>query len=300
MPTLKKDTAVPLIRVPSVYKFSKLPGLKWLLVVLPLAYIMILMVFSILGLFKQSFFNENGFTLEYYSQIFSHSVYLQVIWLTIKIAFLVTLFCLILAYPVAYLLTKIQTGFWKKLILGVVLVPFWISLLVRSFAWTIILQNNGVINQFLMGIGIIDKPLPLLYNTVGVVIGMTHILVPYMILSLYSIMSGIDSRLLQAAEGMGAKPWKAFLQIFFPLSLPGVLAGSLIVFVLSLGYFITPALLGGANNMMISMLIQDNIINTLNWHLAAALAVTLFVITVLLLVLAYFIIRNTPLFKEVV
>jgi ABC-type spermidine/putrescine transport system permease subunit I len=150
-----------------------------------------------------------------------------------------------------------------------------------------------------MGLGLIDQPLLLLYNTTGVVIGMTHVLLPYMVLSLYSVMEGIDQRLLQAAEGMGARPYKAFYQVFFPLSLPGVLSGTLLVFVLGVGYFITPALLGGAGNTMISMLILDNISTTLNWNFASAIALLLFIVTLLLLFLAYILTRNNPAIKEI-
>ncbi len=289
----------PAKRVSPAYQIMRIKGLQWLLLFLPLAYILFLLVFSMLGLFKLSIFGKNGFTLEYLERIFSTPIYLEVLWLTLKIAFLVTVFVLIFAYPVAYLLVKIESAGWKKAIFAAVLIPFWISLLVRTFAWTVLLQEQGVINKILLGIGLIDKPLPLLYNTTGVIIGMTHVLLPYMVLSLYSVMEGIDRRLLQAAEGLGARPWKAFAQIFFPLSLPGVMSGSLLVFVMGIGYFITPALLGGANDMMISMLIQDNISTTLNWNLASAIALVLFVVTMLLLFLAFLLTKNSPVLKEV-
>ncbi|WP_052947854.1 ABC transporter permease [Aneurinibacillus tyrosinisolvens] len=294
----EKRVEVPISRVPSPYQLSKIPGLQWLLLLIPLAYIVFLMVFSMFGLFKLSIFDKNGFTLEYLSHIFLETVYLQVLWLTLKVSFIVTLMALIVSYPVAYLLVNTESSTWKKIIFAAVLIPFWISLLVRTFAWTIILQEQGVINKFLMAIGLIDQPIPLLYNTTGVVIGMTHVLIPYMVLSLYSVMEGIDKRLIQASQGMGAKPWKSFVQIFFPLSLPGVLSGSLLVFILAMGYFITPALLGGSKNMMISMLIQNNVSTTLNWNLASALALVLFVVTLLLLFLSYLLTRNNPVLKE--
>ncbi|WP_027416012.1 ABC transporter permease [Aneurinibacillus terranovensis] len=297
MTEVKKESWVPVKRVPSVYQLVGLPGLKWMLLVVPLAYVLILMVFSMLDLFKLSIWDKHGFTLEYLTRIFSTPVYLQVLWLTLKIAFLVTVASMVLAYPISYLLVKIESKTWKSIILGAVLIPFWISLLVRTFAWTILLQDEGVINKFLLAIGLTHKPLPLLYNTTGVVIGMTHVLLPYMVLSLYSVMEGIDQRLVQAAQGMGARPWKAFCQVFLPLSVPGVLSGSLLVFVLGLGYFITPALLGGSNNMMVSMLIQDNVTTTLNWNLASAIALVLFIVTLLLLFLAFLLTRNNPMLK---
>lgn len=285
-------------RISWAYRFTRIPGLQWLLLLVPLAYILALMFFPIIGLFKLSIFDKSGFTLKYIVHFFAEPVYLQVLWLTLKIAFLVTIFALIFAYPIAFVLVKMESGIWKKLIFGAVLIPYWVSLLARTFAWTILLQEQGIINKFLLEVGLIDKPIALLYNTTGVVIGMTHVLLPYMVLSLYSVMDGIDQRLIQAAQGMGARPWKAFLQVFFPLSLPGVLSGSLLVFILGIGYFITPALLGGSNNMMMSMLIQDNISTTLNWNLASAIALVLFVVTMLLLFVSYLITRNNPALKE--
>jgi ABC-type spermidine/putrescine transport system permease subunit I len=294
----KNELRIPVKRVSLSLRLSRITGLKWLLLFVPLGYIMVLMFFSMFDFFKLSVINDDGFTLEYLSHIFTTPVYLKVLWLTVKIAFLVTFFALIVAYPVAYLLVRTESQLWKKVIFAAVLIPFWISLLVRTFAWTILLQKNGAINKLLLELGIINQPLDLLYNTTGVVIGMTHILLPYMVLSLYSVMEGIDQRLLQAAQGMGARPWKAFMQIFLPLSLPGVLAGSLLVFVMGLGYYITPALLGGANTPMIAMLIESNVNTTLNWHLASALSLVLFVATLLLLLIALLITRSNPMLKE--
>ncbi|MGG1662163.1 ABC transporter permease [Brevibacillus sp. NRS-1366] len=294
----QNEVGVRLNSVSLSYKLTRLPGLQWLLPIIPLAYILFLMVFSMISLFKLSISNEDGFTFEYVTHLFTHTVYLEVLWLTIKTAFLVTAFALLLAYPIAYLLVRIESATWKKLILGAVLIPFWISLLARSYSWMILLQEQGVINKILLGLGMIDQPLSLMYNTFGVIIGMTHVLLPYMVLSLYSVMEGIDQSLVRAAEGMGARPWKAFLQVFFPLSLPGILSGALLVFVLAIGFYVTPALLGGPNNMMISMLIQENVTTTLNWHLASALSLVLFVVTLLLLSLSLLLTRNNPLLKE--
>ncbi|MFM1655150.1 ABC transporter permease [Brevibacillus sp. B_LB10_24] len=295
---VKRESPIQLKKESRYHKLMGIPGLQWLLLLIPLAYVLFFMVFSMIGLFKLSVYDESGFTLRYLAHFFLQKVYMQVIWLTFKIAFLVTFFTLILSYPVAYLLVKIESPRWKKLIFGAILIPFWISLLVRTFTWTILLQDQGVINKFLMTIGLIDQPLPLLFNTTGVVIGMVHVLLPYMVLNLFAVMQGIDERLPQAAQGLGARPWQAFLQVFFPLSLPGVFSGSLLVFVLSLGYFITPALLGGPKNIMVSMLIQDNVSTTLNWHLASTIALVLFVVTLLLLFASFLITRNNPVWKE--
>lgn len=294
----KNEFRIPASRVSFSLRLTRIKGLKWLLLFVPLGYIMILLFFSMFDFLKLSVFNDDGFTLEYLSRIFTTPVYLKVLWVTVKITFLVTLFSLILAYPVAYMLVRTESRLWKKIILAAVIIPFWISLLVRTFAWTVLLQKNGAINKLLIELGLISEPLSLIYNTTGVIIGMTHILLPYMVLSLYSVMDGIDQQLLQAAEGMGARPSKAFMQIFLPLSLPGVLLGSLLVFVMGLGYYVTPALLGGAETPMIAMLIESNINTTLNWHLASSLALVLFVATLLLLLVTMLLMRRNPMLKK--
>ncbi|HJV44174.1 MAG TPA: ABC transporter permease [Bacillota bacterium] len=275
----------------------RIPGLKWLLLVIPLIYTFLLLYFPIVNVLKLSFYDQTGFTLHYLQEILTDMLYLKVLWITVKTAFMVTVVTLVLSYPIAYLLVIMESAKMKKLILGIVMVTLWISLLVRTFSWSVILQDHGIINDYLMKLNIIHEPLKLLYNNTGVITGMTHILLPYMVLSLYSVMERIDLRLIQAAQGMGARPWRSFVQIFFPLSLPGVMSGSLIVFVLGLGYFITPALLGGQDNMMISKLIQQNIQNTLNWNLASALSIVLLATTFLLLGFAYWISRFSPILK---
>jgi putative spermidine/putrescine transport system permease protein/spermidine/putrescine transport system permease protein len=269
-----------------------------MLLIIPLLYVTFLLYLSLLSLLKLSVFDQGGFTWEYMERIFTGTLYLKVLWTTVKTAFLVTVFTLVFGYPVAYWLVFLESPRWKQIVMSTVMITLWISLLVRTFAWTIILQDQGIINSLLMHLGIIEQPVKLLYNTTGVVVGMTHILLPYMILSLYSVMEGIDKRLIQAGQGMGAKPAKAFRQIFLPLSLPGVISGSLIVFVMGLGYYITPALLGGQSNMMIAKLIQENIEVTLNWNLAAALALVLLATTLVILAIAYWVSRLSPTLKE--
>ncbi|RST72821.1 ABC transporter permease [Siminovitchia acidinfaciens] len=251
-------------------------------------------------LFKLGIADSSGaFTLEHMQHIFTNKVYLDVIWITLKISFLVTVISLLISYPIAYLLIRIESNLWKNMILALAMIPFWISLLVRTFSWIVMLQDQGVINQALMALGIIDEPIKLLYTTTGVVIGMVHVLYPFMFFSLYSVMKGIDQRLYQAAEGLGARPIAAFFQINFPLSLPGILAGSLLVFVMSLGFFVTPALLGGSSEMMISMVIENYINKTLNWHMASALSLVLFIVTIVILGLAFLVLRNHAVLKDV-
>ncbi|WP_042347453.1 ABC transporter permease [Bacillus massiliigorillae] len=284
----------------SLFRFlSKFSKLNWLLVIIPMLYMFVMVFFPMIRLFKLSFFDDSGFTMEYISTVFTSPVYLQVILLTFKVAIIVTIVSLFLAYPVSYLLVQIESARWKKVVFSAVLIPFWISLLVRTFSWNILLSDQGVINKTLMSIGIINEPLALMYNTTGVVIGMTHVLIPYMILSLYAVMGGIDRNLLLAAEGLGARPSRAFLDVFLPLSLPGILSGSLLVFVLSLGFYVTPALLGSANNMTVPMLIENNINVTLNWHLASAISFALLFLTLLLILIPVILFRKHPLVKDV-
>ncbi|MFB6466988.1 ABC transporter permease [Cytobacillus sp. Hz8] len=283
MEKIQSDVQI-LPKVKSIqHSLIKLPGIKWLLLVIPLVYVLVLLYISMVNVLMISVKDENGFTLSYLKEVLTGTLYLRVLWITIKISLLVTAFSLLIGYPVAYFVVITKSKFWQQIMLGTVLTTLWISLLARTFSWQVILQEYGALNKLLMTLGIINQPLHLLYNTWGVVIGMTHILIPYMILSLHSVMEGIDRRLLQAAQGLGAKPIRAFFQIFLPLSMPGITSGSLMVFVLGLGYFITPSILGGQNNMVIAKLIQENIQMSLNWHLASALSLLLLVTTLLLL-----------------
>ncbi|WP_041700832.1 ABC transporter permease [Clostridium kluyveri] len=279
-------------------KLNNLFNVKWILVILPALFIIVFTFVPMISLFKLSIIDENGFTFKYIAQIFTEPIYLQVIWLTLKTSFIVTAISIVLAYPVAYFIIKTKSSRTKKVILMIIMIPFWISLLVRTFSWIIILQEQGILNTFLKNIGLISQPLDLLYNTTSVTIGMTHVLFPYMVLNVYSVMSSIDIQLVEVAQVMGARPIKAFWQVFFPLSVPGILSGSILVFVLALGYFITPALLGGSKNMLVSTLIQNNISATLNWPLASALSLVLFIITMVLLSILAVLATRNPMLKE--
>jgi len=157
--------------------------------------------------------------------------------------------------------------------------PFFTSIIVRTYAWMVLLGRNGIVNQYLTAVGLTDKPLALLYNQGGVLIGMTYVLLPYMVLTVYSVMLGIDPGLIRAAHSLGASRLQAFRRVFLPLSLPGIAGGTLLVFILSLGFFITPALMGGPSDVMIAMLIEREVEITLNWSFASALAVVLLALT---------------------
>ncbi|MPW16553.1 ABC transporter permease subunit [Paraburkholderia sp. CNPSo 3157] len=197
---------------------------------------------------------------------------------TVTISATVTLLCLLFGYPVAYLLATLPDKQSNRLILFVI-VPFWTSLLVRTTAWYVLLQPGGVINSALTSVGLVSHPLPLIFNRTGVLIGMTHILLPYMILAIYSVMKNVSPVYMRAAKSLGAHPAVAFVRVYIPQTLPGVGAGCFLVFVLALGYYITPALLGGAGDEMISQLIASQTNERLNWGLAGALSCYLVVFT---------------------
>jgi putative spermidine/putrescine transport system permease protein len=228
-------------------------------------------------------FTEPEPGLQNYIWFFGSSVNMAVLQRTFVLSGWVTLASLICAYPYAYAMTVVGKNLRLILILCV-LVPFWLSGVVRTLAWVILLQDSGVINSFLRGLGL--SPVKLIRTQLGVVIGMTQVLLPFMILPIYSVMRGIDTRLLQAARSLGAKPWRAFLQIYVPLSLPGIYAGAIIVFILSLGFYITPALLGGPRSTMLSSLVQNQVLSLLNWGRGGAMGVVLLVATFILLAIA--------------
>ena len=187
--------------------------------------------------------------------VFTESpLYLRVLGTTFRTAFVVTAICLAMGYPYAYAMHHAGPRLAAVLVVALLL-PFWSSLLVRTYAWTVLLQDTGVINSVLRELGLIDHPLALMRNTLGVTIGMSQILLPYMALPIYAAMRRIDPDLTPAAASLGAPPFTAFRRVFLPLSLPGVLAGSLLVFVLALGFYITPALLGSPHDAMLSELI---------------------------------------------
>lgn len=217
-----------------------------------------------------------------FTMLAESDVYRRVMVNTFLVAFAVAFITVILAWPVAYILTKLK-GFWFAIALYGVLFPFWISVLVRTFSWMILLERNGPLNRFLVNIGITDKPLSLLFNDTGVMIGMVHVLLPYAILPLYGAMLRIDQRLLMASDGLGAGLMDTFRRVYFPLCLPGLMGGATFVFLLSLGFFITPALLGGSNAITLSMLIASFINDRLAWSLAAAGSLILLVIVLALL-----------------
>jgi putative spermidine/putrescine transport system permease protein len=200
---------------------------------------------------------------------------------TFQISFVVTLLCLLLAYPLAYWLSTLPERKANVLMI-LVLVPFWTSILVRVAAWIVLLQSEGLVNGALLGIGVISEPLALLFNRTGVIISMVHILLPFMILPLYSVMKSVPPTYVRAAVSLGSAPLAAFMRVYVPQTFPGVGAGALLVFILSIGYYITPALLGGADDQMLSYYIARYTNVEVNWGMACALGALLLATTLVL------------------
>jgi mannopine transport system permease protein len=215
-------------------------------------------------------------TLEHYARAFHEPVYLRVMLRTLRIAALVTAACLVLAYPLAWVMGR-SKGLGLALLAAAVLLPLWTSVLVRTYAWMVLLQRNGVINQWLTKLGLIDQPIQLLYTEAAVVLAMAHVLLPFMVLPIYSALKGIPEDYARAAQMLGASNWSTFREVIWPLSLPGVTSGCLMVFLLALGFFVTPALIGGPQQMMIATLVSQQVREMLDWPFAGALVGVLLV-----------------------
>ena len=260
-------------------------GNGWAWLVLPaLIFLALFFVYPLYEILKRSF-TEPDAGLQNYVTFFGTDVYVKVLVNTLRISFLITAICLLLAYPYAYIMAHVGRRTAGVLLLAV-LVPFWSSVLVRTYAWVIILQDTGLVNSLLLSLGLVDEPVSLVRNLVGVVIGTVHILMPFMVLPIYSIMRRIDTNLVKAAANLGSSPFDAFRRVYLPLSLPGVLAGSLLVFVLSLGLYVTPAILGNPDQAMLGQVIVNQVQSLLNWGMGAAMALILLVVTLLTLAIA--------------
>jgi len=250
-------------------------------------------VFFLYPVVRMLGFAVEGGTMDWFAKALGERLYLQVFWNTFQIAVFVTILCLLLAYPLGFMLATTTPG-WATLGFIFVLLPLWTSVLVRTYAWMVLLGRNGVFNRWLIGAGIIDDPLPLLHNLTGVLIGMVHVLLPYMVLPIYGAVRRVDPAIVAAAEGLGASTWRIFWRIYLPLTLNGIFAGCVIVFVLSLGFYITPALLGGGRVIMIAILIEQQVREALNWQFAAALSAVLLAATLVVYALTRKVMRAEP------
>lgn len=224
---------------------------------------------------------EPQFGVQNYAELFGSSSYRTIFFNTFLVAAVVTAVTVVIGFPLAWLL-MILPRFWSNIVFGIVLLSMWTNLLTRTYAWMILLQDTGPINQALIGLGLIDTPLPLINNLTGVTIGMVYIMIPFMVMPLSATMSAIDPALLRAASVCGATRFQVFRDILLPLCVPGIAAGGLMIFVMSLGYFVTPALLGGASNIMVAELIAQLVQSMLNWGLGGAAAFVLLFMTLVI------------------
>lgn len=252
----------------------------WLLLAPALLALSIFLLFPLLKMLGYSLFDP-ALTGKHYARILHEPVWLRVLWITLRTSLTITLLTLLLGYPVAWVLSKLRPRL-ASIVIVIIIIPHFTSTLVRTYAWMVLLGSDGMVNQLLQALGLISTPLKLMYSQTGVLIGMTYILLPYMVLALYSVMRGIDPQLLNVAHSLGASRLRAFWRIFFPLSLPGVAAGGLLVFIISLGFFVTPALMGGAQDTMIAMVIENQLEVYFNWGFASALSSLLLLCTLLL------------------
>jgi putative spermidine/putrescine transport system permease protein len=246
----------------------------------PLVFLIVVFVIPLVRAIWGSIFAPD-FTLQYYARIWNVPVYGRVFWITLQISVMTTLVCAVFGYPAAYFLASCRPRM-RQLLLLCVIVPFFVSVLVRNYVWMILLQDTGLVNRTLLSWGLIGQPLQLMYNQFGVVIAMVNMLLPYMIFPVLSALLAIPPELGHASKSLGAGAMRTFWRVTLPLSLPGVAAGGLLVFIIALGFFITPALIGGPKQMMVSNLIEFSVRQVLNWPFAFALANALLIGTLVL------------------
>ncbi len=231
-----------------------------------------------------------SWTLDNYTRFFSkvgeRYLYIQIFWRSLGIALANTILCLLVGYPLAYFIAR-QPAKWRNALLVLVMIPFWTNFLVRTYAWMIILRDTGIINNVLLGLGLISKPLPLLYNQGAVIMGLFYGYLPFMVLPLYASIEKLDFSLIEAAQDLGANALRSFLRIILPLTMPGIVAGSILVFIPSIGAYITPDLMGGAKVTMVGNLLQQQFLKIRDWPFGSAVGFIL-MLTVLAATLVYF------------
>jgi putative spermidine/putrescine transport system permease protein len=260
---------------------------RTLLVIPALAISLVLFVYPV-GMVLLHSLTDPTLGLHNYRAVATEPVYAGTMWNTVVISASVTAICAVIGYPFAHSIASAGPRLRGWLIFAV-LVPFWSSVLVRCFAWLVLLQRQGMINKALMGLGLTDAPMLLVHNRIGVLIGMSHVLLPFMVLPLYSVMRRIDASYMKAAASLGAPSLQRFWRIYLPLTSPGLLNGAMLVFVLGLGYFVVPALLGGAGETMLAQLIQSQISDFGDWGLGGALSVVLLVVVATI----FFVVRRS-------
>lgn len=251
-----------------------------LLFVLPL-----ILVLAVSFMSRTSFGGiEYSFSLDNYARFFD-SLYIKILWVSCQLAFLTTVLCLFIGYPFAYIIAR-SPAKYRNMLLLLVIVPFWTNSLIRTYAWIVLLRTEGVINTILLQLGLIDSPLTLLYNDMAVLIGLVYTMLPFMILPLYASIEKLDRSLLEAASDLGAKPLQTFWKVTLPLTAPGIMAGTLLVFIPSLGLFFIPDLMGGSKSILIGNLIKNQFLSARDWPFGSAISIILMALT-LLFIAAY-------------
>ncbi len=259
------------------------PVMLWMMIlVLAPLLIVAAMGFMTRGIYGQV---EYKFTLDNYKML-AQPIYLKILLDSLGIAFLTTFFCLILGYPFAYFVANVSSKF-KVIMFMLIMIPFWTNSLVRTYAWIVILRTTGVLNSYLMQLGIIHQPLQLLYTSGAVILGLTYTLFPFMVLSLYSSIEALDKTYLEAASDLGASPVQSFIRVTLPLTMPGISAGIILVFIPTLGLFYVSDLLGGSKTMLVGNLIQNEFLTARNWPFGSAMSILLIAITVIFIVIYF-------------
>lgn len=265
-------------------KLLVLPAMGWLGLFFALPLLIVVVVsFASRTAYGQVVFQWN---LENYLR-FLEPLYLKIFVFTLGTAFVTTLWTFAMGYPVAYTIAMILPKKWQQAGIILVMIPFWINFLIRSYSWVIILRAQGLVNTFLLHFGFIEKPLGLLYNNTAVLLGMVYGLLPFMVLPIYVSLEQMDKRLLEAASDLGASPFTAFRKITLPLTLPGVAAGSILVFISSLGMFVVPDIMGGAKSSLMGNVIQNQFLAARDWPFGSALSIILALLSLVMIILYY-------------
>ena len=247
-----------------------------------IALVVMLFVIPVGIVFQQGLFDP-VFTTEHFNRFATRGAYVRIFWNTLQVSAVVALACLLIGYPIAYFIVR-QPPARRPFLMFLVLVPMWMSILARTYAWMVVLGREGIINQTLLALGLIDEPVKMLFTTGAVYVAMVQIMLPVLIVTCFASMTEIDQSLLRAARIMGASPGKAFREVFLPLSAEGAITGTLIVFILSMGFFIVPALIGGRRDAMLANIISGQVAQT-NWGFAASISIVLLVATLVILAL---------------
>lgn len=277
-------TNVPLPNAQALQRSARLERLGLLGLVAPaLLLVTVTMLLPVGWLFTLSFLSDAGsLSLEHYRRMWEQPSYGRTFWMTFEVSVLTTGICILLGYPLAYFLSELPRRA-ANLCMIAVLLPLWTSLLVRTYAWLVLLQRRGLVNGWGIELGLWEEPLALVHNLTGTLIGTVHVMLPFLVLPLYSAMRAIDRNYLRAAANLGASPLRSFWLVFFPLAVPGLATGALIVFILCLGFYVTPAVLGGGKVIMVSSRIANDIEIFFNWGAASALGVVLLLLTAALI-----------------